>query len=81
MAYTTQLLDPMNKVGPSVELLSQTLQIRTETSYAFYDSLIIAAAQLSGCSTLYSEDMQHQQLVGGVRIVNPFVESVNEPTA
>ena len=78
MAYTTQLLDPMNKVGPSVELLGQALQIRSETSYAFYDSLIIAAAQLSGCSKLYSEDMQHQQLVGGVRIINPFVESVNE---
>ena len=79
MAYTTQLLEPMNKVGASVELLGRALQIRAETSYAFYDSMIIAAAQLSGCSTLYSEDMQHHQLVGGVRIVNPFIDAVNEP--
>ena len=81
MAYTTQLLEPMNKVGPSVELLSQALQIRLDTNYAFYDSLIIAAAQLSGCSTLYSEDMQHQQLIGGLRIVNPFLDGANDPSA
>ena len=80
MAYTTQLLEPMNKVGPSVELLSQALQIRLDTNYAFYDSLIIAAAQLSGCSTLYSEDMQHQQLIGGLRIVNPFLDGANDPS-
>jgi predicted nucleic acid-binding protein len=78
MAYTTQLLQPMNKVGPSTDLLAQALHIRVETSYAFYDSLIIAAAQLAGCSTLYSEDMQHEQLVGGVRIVNPFVDAAHE---
>ena len=81
MAYTTQLLEPMNKVSPSVELLAHALQIRLDTNCAFYDSLIIAAAQLSGCSTLYSEDMQHQQLVGGVRVVNPFVDTANEPSS
>ena len=81
MAYTTQLLEPMNKVGPSVELLSQALQIRLDTNYSFYDSLVIAAAQLSGCGTLYSEDMQHQQLVGGMRIVNPFLDGANDPSS
>ena len=80
MAYTTQLLEPMNKVAPSVELLALALQIRRDTQYAFYDSLIIAAAQLSGCSALYSEDMQHHQLIGGVRITNPFIDVANEPT-
>ncbi len=80
MAYTSQLLEPMNKVGPSTDLLAQALRIRSETGYAFYDSLIIAAAQLAGCSTLYSEDMQHRQLVGGLRIVNPFLDAAHEST-
>lgn len=79
MAYTTQLLEPMNKVGPSTDLLAQALRIRVETSYSFYDSLVIAAAQTAGCSTLYSDDMQHQQMVGGLRIVNPFLDTANEP--
>lgn len=39
----------------------------------FYDATIIAAALEAGCSTLYSEDMQHGQLIAGrLRIVNPF---------
>lgn len=36
------------------------------------DSLIAAAAQLAGCDTLYSEDMQHDQQLEGLRICNPF---------
>lgn len=40
---------------------------------AIYDSMIVAAALLAGCDTLYSEDMQHGLVVEGrLRIVNPF---------
>lgn len=42
-------------------------------SLSFYDAAIVAAALLADCKTLYSEDMQHQQLFEGkLRIVNPF---------
>lgn len=38
-----------------------------------YDSMIVAAAMLAGCKTLYSEDMQHGMLVNDqLRIRNPF---------
>lgn len=37
-----------------------------------YDGMIVAAALRSGCTILYSEDMQHQQTFGSLRIVNPF---------
>lgn len=34
---------------------------------------VIAAALASGCTVLYSEDMQHGQLIDGtLTIVNPF---------
>ena len=78
-AYVSQLLHPMNKIGPSVALLGQALALRHESSYSFYDSLIIAAALQFGCKTLYSEDMQHGQSIAGLKIVNPFVQAVNEP--
>jgi predicted nucleic acid-binding protein len=39
-----------------------------------YDSLMIAAAVQCGCSTIYSEDLQHGQVIDGVRIVNPFAQ-------
>ncbi|HFD13651.1 MAG TPA: PIN domain-containing protein [Crenotrichaceae bacterium] len=41
-----------------------------------YDSMIIAAALLAGCKTLYSEDMQNGQLFNDqLRIINPFISS------
>jgi predicted nucleic acid-binding protein len=41
--------------------------------YSYYDSLIIAAALESNCDILYSEDMQHGQIVeNSLKIINPF---------
>ncbi|WP_226583691.1 PIN domain-containing protein [Acuticoccus sediminis] len=41
---------------------------------AVYDSMIVAAALIAGCTTLYSEDMHPGLLVEGqLRLVNPFV--------
>ena len=42
---------------------------------AFYDALIVASAIEAGCDILYSEDMQHGRRIGGLAIVNPFLES------
>lgn len=39
---------------------------------SFYDALVLSAALEAGCSTLYSEALQHGGFVGELRIVNPF---------
>lgn len=42
--------------------------------FSFYDSLIIAAALECDCEILYSEDMQHDQIIDNrLKIVNPFI--------
>jgi predicted nucleic acid-binding protein len=39
-----------------------------------FDGIVIAAALTAGCSTLYSEDMQHNLLIEErLRIINPFL--------
>lgn len=51
----------------------QALQINAKYHYSYWDSLIIATALLSECAIIYSEDMQHNQLIENkVRILNPF---------
>ena len=41
----------------------------------YWDSLIVATALSSECSILYSEDMQHNQLIENkLRIINPFID-------
>lgn len=78
MAFASLLLAPMNQVEPSLALLTAALKIKADIGYSFYDSLIAAAAAQAGCHVLFSEDMQHGQLVAGLRIVNPFLNTANE---
>jgi predicted nucleic acid-binding protein len=40
---------------------------------AFWDALVIASAEQSGAALLYSEDLQADRLIAGIRIVNPLV--------
>ena len=39
---------------------------------SYWDGAIIAAAEVLGASTLYSENLQHGQQYGPVRALNPF---------
>jgi predicted nucleic acid-binding protein len=49
------------------------LSIADRLDYQFYDALIIAAALEAGCVTLYSEDLQHGQIIDRrLTIRNPF---------
>jgi predicted nucleic acid-binding protein len=50
------------------------IEIHRLYSLSFWDALIVKMAQKTACVVLYSEEMQHGQRFGGVRIVNPFIE-------
>jgi len=39
---------------------------------SYWDGAIIAAADCLGAETVYSEDLNHGQAYGSVRVVNPF---------
>lgn len=39
---------------------------------SFWDALVVKAALQAGSAVLYTEDMQHGQLIEGMRICNPF---------
>jgi predicted nucleic acid-binding protein len=47
-------------------LLSQRYQVHP------YDAAILAAAAELGATTVYSEDLNHGQSYGGVKVINPF---------
>mgnify|MGYP002777869370 CR=1 FL=1 len=56
------------------ETIRQATGIAHRYGFSFYDSLIIAAALETGCTTLYSEDLQHGQVIDGkLEIQNPFL--------
>jgi len=57
-----------------VETFNSVLRISRRYGYHQYDSMIIAAAIQAGCQRLYSEDLQHKQVIDKkLQIVNPFI--------
>ena len=58
--------------GITVPHVDLALQLANTFRVNYYDALIIAAARLSGCSVVYSEDLNDGQDYEGVRVENPF---------
>ena len=52
--------------------LLEAIEIETRYGIAFWDALIVQAANASGADVLYSEDLGDGQSYGTVRVVNPF---------
>lgn len=50
-----------------------TFQLAGRYKFSFYDSLIISAALECDCNLLYSEDLNHGQVIEKLKIINPFV--------
>jgi predicted nucleic acid-binding protein len=59
----------------TLDLHNAARTIAENHGLSFYDALIVAAATEAGCETLYSENMQHGRVIGGLTIRNPFLES------
>ena len=60
----------VHEITLSTYRLAQALATRYQLLH--WDGLIVAAATFAQCETLYSEDMQHGQVIGAVKVVNPF---------
>jgi len=59
----------------SLDIETHELGLNITERYRFdiYDSLIVASALRAGCTTLYTEDLQHGQVIDGLTIRNPFI--------
>jgi len=68
-----RVLLPLWKVMPTSALYQRGIDIHFRYRFSFYDSLIIAAALEYGCTTLYSEDLQHAQQIKRLTVKNPFL--------
>lgn len=50
----------------------RALEIRKQYGLQFYDSLLLAAAEASGCDEFWTEDLNGGQMYCGIKVVNPF---------
>lgn len=58
---------------PTASTLLMAMETVEKNKLSFWDSLIVASARESQAKIIYSEDLQHNQLIEGVKIINPFL--------
>lgn len=62
-------------------LLRRTREVERRHRLSWWDSMVIAAAQLQDCALLLSEDMQDGAAFGSVTVRSPFTLDVEEERA
>jgi len=62
----------LDVVELDVALVLQAVTRARRQRLSLWDSLIVEAALARGCEVLFSEDLQHGQKLGSLRIENPF---------
>jgi predicted nucleic acid-binding protein len=73
-----ELLELIRRTARIVPLTEETHQLGVSIArrhqLAVYDSMIVAAALLDDCDTLYTQDMHHGlRIEGRLTVVNPFL--------
>jgi predicted nucleic acid-binding protein len=69
-----QILPEVEVLIISIATIKKAWEIKLKYHFSIYDSLIIASALEAKCEILYTEDLQHHQLIENkLRIVNPFI--------
>jgi len=71
--FLTLLRGLLTVTPPTVETHDLGIDIAKRYGLSIYDAMIAAAATLSGCERLWSQDMQDGMRIGkGLRVENPF---------
>jgi len=56
----------------TLSTINNAISFTERYKYSYWDSLIISSALETGCDVLYTEDLQHNQTIKGIKIINPF---------
>ena len=65
-------LGSVETVNQTPQIVARAVEIKALYGISLQDSMIVAAAEKSGCAELLSEDLSDGQVYAGVRVRNPF---------
>jgi len=69
-----EIIEQVEIMPLKLNTFKRCLFIKEKYGYSWWDSLVLASALEHNCKILYSEDMQHGQIIeGSLKIVNPFL--------
>lgn len=76
-----EMLLTWNPVAIDAAVLKVGRDIERRYALSWWDSLIVAAARLQGCSLLLTEDLQDGAVLAGVTVRSPFTSTIAEASA
>ena len=74
-----ELLASWNPLAIDLPLIKRAWDLQDRYSLSWWDALIVAAAQAGDCRVLLTEDLQHGQRFGRVRVIDPFASPERTP--
>jgi len=54
------------------QVAQQAWEIQDRHGFGWWDSMLLASATFAGCELFFSEDMQHERVIGRLTILSPF---------
>ena len=69
-----ELICRLDVVRIRVEDILDAIDLHRFNQLSFWDALIVRCAAAAGCNQILTEDLQHGQILAGVKIENPFRE-------
>ena len=66
-------------VAIDLAVLERAWLLQQRYSLSWWDALIVAAAQTCECAMLLTEDLQHDQVFGQIRVIDPFMSVDRTP--
>ncbi|MGH8475759.1 MAG: PIN domain-containing protein [Methylococcales bacterium] len=67
-----ELLTTFPCLSIDVAIVKMGIEFSKRYQISYWDGAILASAEALGATTMYSEDLNHEQLYNKVRVVNPF---------
>jgi predicted nucleic acid-binding protein len=61
-----------NVFSPKADDIVAAIDLHTQAKIGFWDAMVVLAAAESDCEVLWTEDLNHGQMLRGVRVQNPF---------
>lgn len=67
-----ELLGHLDVIGIDLATILGAIDLHRLHALSFWDALVLRAAAVGGCTRLLTEDLQHGQVIDGIRVENPF---------
>jgi predicted nucleic acid-binding protein len=78
-AQAIEWLSLLQVVALDSSLVKEATEISRSSQLSYWDGLIVASAAAGGCQRLLTEDLNDGQVIGGVRVENPFRQLLRKP--